>query len=175
MAPFLKRLNVEPNVLTFLGFAVTVLAAFFLASNLAVGGVLVLLGGALDMLDGMVARAKGKITEFGAFLDSVLDRYSDALVFLAVSWNLGSKGETAGAFLGLGTMVGAFIVSYARARAEGLGKKCTTGLMERPERIMLIVFGAFTGWMTEVLLIMFFLTHFTAVQRIWHVWKTTGK
>jgi phosphatidylglycerophosphate synthase len=76
-----------------------------------------------------------------------------------------------GAFLCIGTMIGALIISYTRARAEGLGINCQTGLMERPERIILMAFGAITGWVVPVMWIMLILTHVTVIQRIHHVWK----
>jgi len=133
--------------------------------------VLILTGGLFDMLDGVSARVNNKVTRFGAFLDSVLDRYSDAFLFLSIAWYLASKGEHNGVFLSLGTLVGAFLISYARARAEGLGEECKTGIMERPERIILLIFALLTGWLVPILWIMFVLTHVTVIQRVYHVWK----
>lgn len=150
----------------------TTLAAVVLTRNLRVGGILILVGGLLDMFDGIVARTNGKVTSFGAFLDSVLDRFSDGFVFLALAWYLGSKGDHTGVFLSLGTMLGALLISYTRARAEGLGKECKTGLMERPERIILLILGTLTGWIVPILWLMFFLTHLTVFQRIRHVYKS---
>ena len=117
----------------------------------------------------------GKTTKFGAFLDSVLDRYSDAFIFLSLSYYLAAKGDHTGAFLSLGTLVGAFLISYARARAEGLGESCHTGIMERPERLILLIFATLTGWVVPVLWIMIVLTHVTAAQRIFHVWKRLNR
>lgn len=169
LSPLARRLNVNPNVITVLGFLVTSLAAYALSSDLRLGGMLVVAGGFLDMLDGAVARANGSVTEFGAFLDSVLDRYSDAFLFLGLAWYLGSRGDHLGVALSLGTLVGAMLISYARARAEGLGRECKVGIMERPERLVLLVFGALTGWVVPVLWVMLVLTHITVVQRILHV------
>jgi phosphatidylglycerophosphate synthase len=101
----------------------------------------------------------------------VLDRYSDAFLFLAISWYFIEKGNLTGAYLSLGTLVGAFLISYSRARAEGLGKSCYTGIMERPERIILLAFATITGWLLPILWIMLALTHFTVIQRIHHTWK----
>jgi phosphatidylglycerophosphate synthase len=137
--------------------------------NIKIGGALILIGGIFDMLDGMVARTRGTTSKFGAFLDSVLDRYSDAFLFLSFAWYLAAQGDHTGAFLSLGTLVGAFLVSYARARAEGLGEPCHTGIMERPERIILLIFAALTGWFDPVLWVMLVLTHVTVLQRIYHV------
>ena len=166
-----ERIPFSPNSLTIIGFLITVLAAFIIPSNIRLGGIVILIGGLFDMFDGIVARIGGKTTKFGAFLDSVLDRYSDAFLFLAIAWYLAGKGNHTGAFLSLGTLVGAFLISYARARAEGLGKSCHTGIMERPERIILLAFAAITGWVVPILWIMLVLTHITVAQRVYHVWR----
>jgi len=175
LGPIVKRIPLSPNTLTAIGFLITFAAALAIPHNLRLGGILILSGGLFDLLDGISARITGKATKFGAFLDSVLDRYSDAFLFLSISYYLAAKGNHMGAFLSLGTLVGAFLVSYARARAEGLGESCQTGIMERPERIILLIFGTLTGWLTPVLWIMLILTHATVVQRILHVWMATKK
>jgi phosphatidylglycerophosphate synthase len=166
-----KRIPLNPNTLTVTGFIITVIAALVLPSHIKLGGLLILCGGVFDILDGIVARTKGKTTKFGAFLDSVLDRFSDALLFLSVAWHFAKSGNDTGAFVCLATLVGAFFISYIRARAEGLGESCHTGLMERPERVVLLAFGAITGWLLFVLWIMLVLTYITVIQRIHHVWK----
>jgi phosphatidylglycerophosphate synthase len=171
LEPLARKVRFDPNVITVAGFVVTALGALVVAKHLFLGGLVIGVGSLLDMFDGVVARAQGKESRFGAFLDSVLDRYADALIFIGLAWYLGGKGDHTGALLCLGTWVGAFAVSYARARAEGLDIKCETGIMERPERIVLLVFGALTGWIVQVLWIMFFLTHYTALQRVYHVWR----
>jgi phosphatidylglycerophosphate synthase len=166
-----KRIPLSPNALTIVGFLITAVAAFMIPQSIRLGGILILIGGIFDVFDGVVARTRGQITHFGAFLDSVLDRYSDAFLFLAISWYFVGKGNLTGAYLSLGTLVGAFIISYSRARAEGLGKSCYTGIMERPERIILLAFATITGWLLPVLWIMLVLTHITVLQRVYHVWK----
>jgi phosphatidylglycerophosphate synthase len=168
-----KRIPFSPNTLSIAGFLITVLAVFVIPQNIKLGGGLILIGGIFDMLDGTVARTKGKTSKFGAFLDSVLDRYSDAFLFLSISYYLAANGNHTGSFLSLGTLVGAFLISYARARAEGLGESCHTGIMERPERIILLIFATMTGWLVPVLWVMLVLTHITVIQRVYHVWKTT--
>jgi phosphatidylglycerophosphate synthase len=168
-----KRIPLSPNTLTIIGFLITSGAAFIITKNLRLGGIAILIGGIFDTLDGVVARTKGKASKFGAFLDSVLDRYSDAFLFIAISWYLVGKGNLLGAYLSLGTLVGAFLISYTRARAEGLGESCHTGIMERPERIIALAFATITGWLMPILWIMFVLTHITVLQRIYHVWKAT--
>jgi len=166
-----KRIPLEPNTLTITGFLLTLVASYVLISDLRFGGLLVLAGGLFDILDGVVARVNKKTSKFGAFLDSVLDRYSDALILIAIALNLGKGNDRTGVFLCIGTLVGAFLISYSRARAEGLGEKCTYGILERPERIILISFGAITGLIMPVLWLMVILTHFTVLQRIFHVWR----
>jgi phosphatidylglycerophosphate synthase len=168
-----KRIPLSPNTLTIIGFLITSGAAFIITKNLRLGGIVILIGGIFDAFDGVVARTKGKATKFGAFLDSVLDRYSDAFLFIAISWYLMERGNLTGAYLSLGTLVGAFLISYTRARAEGLGESCHTGIMERPERIIVLAFATITGWLMPILWIMFVLTHITVLQRIYHVWKAT--
>jgi phosphatidylglycerophosphate synthase len=167
--PLARKISIHPNFITVLGFLVTAMAGFVLSRDLRLGGLLVIVGGFFDMLDGAVARINGRVTDFGAFLDSVLDRYSDAFLFLGLAWYLGSGGEYLGAVLSIGTLVGALLISYARARAEGLGKDCKVGIMERPERIVLLVLAALTGWVVPVLWVMLVLTHLTVIQRILHV------
>jgi len=166
-----RRIPLSPNTLTVIGFLITVIAALVIPYHLRLGGLLVLLGGVFDMLDGIVARTTGKTTKFGAFLDSVLDRFSDAVLFLAVAWYFVRVDNYTGAMVCLGTLIGAFLISYIRARAEGLGTSCHTGLMERPERVVLLAFGAITGWILPVMWIMLVLTYITVMQRIYHVWK----
>src|SRR4030043_21916 len=175
LSPIAKRIPLSPNSLTIIGFLITAIAALVIPHHIKLGGILILIGGMFDMLDGIVARTRGKTTRFGAFLDSVLDRYSDAFLFLAIAWYLAEKGNHTGAFLSLGTLVGAFLISYARARAEGIGESCHTGIMERPERIILLIFATLTGWIMPVLWIMLVLTHITVIQRIFHVWRLMNR
>jgi CDP-diacylglycerol--glycerol-3-phosphate 3-phosphatidyltransferase len=172
LTPVAKKIGMSPNSISVAGFLTTTLAAAAFTWDLRVGAYLLLLGSTMDMLDGVVARVNDKVTDFGAFLDSVLDRYSDAFVFIGISWYFHRDGNLLGVALSLGTLVGAFLTSYARARAEGMGRECKVGLLERPERIVLVAFGALTGWMIEVLWVMLFLTHLTVVQRMRHVHKS---
>ncbi len=171
LKPVLKYIPFSPNVLTITGFLITSAAAIVILHNIKLGGILIFLGGIFDMLDGMVARIKGETSRFGAFLDSVLDRYSDAFLFLSIAWYLAGKGDHIGALLSLGTLIGAFIISYTRARAEGLGESCQIGIMERPERIILLIIATLTGCIVPILWIMLILTHLTAIQRIFYVRK----
>ena len=169
-----RKIPLHPNTLSLIGFIITLLAAYMLTKNLRIGGVLILVGGGFDVLDGVVARVHKKSSTFGAFLDSVLDRYSDAFILMAIALYVGRQNDFSGVLLCVGILVGAFLISYTRARAEGLGEECRHGLMERPERIILISFGAITGLLAPVLWIMLILTHVTVVQRIYYVWRRTS-
>jgi phosphatidylglycerophosphate synthase len=171
LSPIARAIPVSPDALTVIGFLVTAVAAFVLSRNLFWGGVLILFGGVFDTLDGAVAREQGRVSAFGAFLDSLLDRYSDGLLFVGVAWFMWSGGNTTGVLLSLGSLLGAYGISYARARAEGLGMECKVGVMERTERVVLLVFGCFTGWMMPVLWVLFIGTHVTVLQRAVHVYR----
>jgi len=168
-----RNIPFSPNSLSVTGFLITLFACYILSLDLLVGGILILVGAAFDMLDGVVARTNNKITRFGAFLDSVLDRYSDAAIFLAIAYNLRSASHMSGVLLCMGTLLGSFMVSYSRARAEGLGEECKYGLMERPERIILVSAGAISGFIVPALWVLVVLTNFTVMQRIYYVWNAT--
>ncbi|MCC6346373.1 MAG: CDP-alcohol phosphatidyltransferase family protein [Nitrospirales bacterium] len=171
LEPLARRISVSPNILSILGFLITVAAAGVLPFHPRSGGLLILLGGFFDMLDGIVARTNGKRTTFGAFFDSTLDRYSDSLLFLAVAWYFFNASNLAGVLLTIGGLVGSLLISYVRARAEGLGLDCHVGLLERPERIVLLAAGCMAGWLFPVAVALFLLSHITVVQRILYVRK----
>jgi len=166
-----RTFEVNPNTVTIAGFFVTVIASIVLTKNLFLGGILIVLGSFFDMFDGISARMYNKVTEYGAFLDSVVDRYSDAVLLTGFAWYFIEKGSIAGALLSVGTMVGALLVSYVRARAESLGKECKTGLMERPERITFMSLAALTGLVMPFMVALFVLTHYTVIQRVYYVKK----
>lgn len=179
----LIRRRVHPNVVTTAGFLVTISAgiAFFLG-HVRIGGFLVLIGGIFDILDGQVARGTGLASPFGSFYDSTLDRISEIVVFLGV-FSLYGGGHPDFPYPWMIYVValalaGSLMVSYTRARAEALGLDCKVGLMQRPERVVLIGVSAmlFGGsWeglvLTGVLLIMAVLTNFTTFQRIVWVYR----
>ncbi|MEW6116227.1 MAG: CDP-alcohol phosphatidyltransferase family protein [Nitrospirota bacterium] len=173
LAPLAKRISLSPNSLSIIGFLITTVAAVTIPFSIRTGGLLILLGGFFDMLDGIVARTNGKNTLFGAFLDSTLDRYSDAFIFLAVAWSFFEQGALSAMLLTLGSLIGALLVSYVRARAEGIGIECHLGLMERPERVVLLATGCIiTGWLPSIMVLLFIFSHLTVLQRIVHVNKT---
>ena len=117
------------------------------------------------MLDGALARRSGKSSPFGAFLDSTLDRASEAIVLAGVAYLLSSRGQSVDAALVVLALMGSFLVSYTRARAESLGVECKVGIMSRPERIILIALGLFFDVLPYAIYIMLALTVFTVVQR----------
>ncbi len=178
LAPIANILSLNgilsPNSLTLTGFLINLIAsASFIFQLPKLAGILILLAGSFDLLDGILARNSGKTTRFGAFLDSVLDRYSDAALFGGLMVYYISNNSILYTLVTFGVMLGSFLISYTRARAEGLGIDCNIGLMERPERIILLSAGAITGLLEETLWILLVLTHITAIQRIYHIWKAT--
>lgn len=168
-----RRVPLSPNAVTIIGFFITGIAAVSIPFNLLLGGFLIILGGLFDTLDGVMARVTNRSTKFGAFLDSTLDRYSDSFIFMAIAWYFFREGNNAGVLFSLGSLVGALLISYARARAEGLGIGCSVGLMERPERVVLLSVGCVTGWLFPVIVLLFFTSHFTVIQRMVHVYRET--
>ena len=164
LSPFIRKIKISPNAVTITGFAITSVGAFILALNFLAGGIVVILGSLMDVMDGMVARVNEKTSALGAYLDSVLDRYSDGFIFLGVAYHL--RTSPSGVFLSLGTLIGAYLVSYTRARAEGLGAECKVGIMERTERIIVITAGALSGLIIPALWALFIFTHITVSQRI---------
>ena len=162
----------NPNVFTFLGFFATLLASYLILEECWVlSGLSIILSGIFDLFDGVIARKLVKVTAFGGFLDSVLDRYSDLFLLLSLQILYLKRGDSflviLTSFVGIGTV----LVSYARARAEAVNISCTIGLMERAERIILLSAGALFGWMEPMLWVLAILTHFTVLQRIHYVWK----
>jgi len=173
-ARLLVRLGVSPNSLTIAGLLLNFLVAYVLASgHPVVGGVLLLLVNAFDMLDGSVARLSGKVTRFGAMLDSTLDRYSEALFFLGIMGWLSTRGDTTTLLAAYIAIIGSLMVSYTRARAEGLGLRGEVGWLPRPERIILIgVALLFHQYLlAPVLWLLAVLTNVTAAQRVLYAKK----
>ncbi len=158
---------INPNYLTFIGFLINGGAAVLLALGLwKVAGAAVLLGGLFDMLDGAVARAQGRVTAFGAFFDSVMDRYSDSVLLMGIIFFYAYSSRPSLVMLATVATIGSLLVPFARARAETVIPSCKVGIMERPERVILIAAGAVFDWMVPVLWILTVLTHVTVIQRI---------
>ncbi len=174
LAVALARAGIQANWLTYAGFLLNVGVAVLVGQGwLLLAGALFLVVNALDFLDGAVARAAGTAGAYGAFLDSVLDRYSEAVVFVGlVIWFYRVDDPLALLATAL-ALVGSFLVSYCRARAEGLGLDCEVGLLQRPERIVVLGIGMMLHEyaLLPVLVALAILTNFTAAQRIRHVAK----
>ena len=175
--PIVKMLcktGVTPNVLTVTGFLVSVAAAAALAKGyFLAGGLLVLFSGVFDLLDGPLARARGQTTQFGAMLDSSLDRLSEAAVFLGLLIHYANQGSTWEILLPYIAFVGSVMVSYIRARSEGLGIKCEVGVFTRAERVIVLAAGLIIShWISHAvpvtLGILATLAFVTVIQRLFH-------
>ncbi len=181
--PIAKAIPLSPNALTLIGLIISVVsAAAFARGELIMGGVLILVSGVFDILDGAVARANGRMTSFGGFLDSVCDRYADAVVFIGIMYGALAGSISAHALLGISlwlwcamALIGSLLVSYTRARAEGAGvENMDVGIAERPERMILLSVGAFSGLIAWAIVVIVILTHITIIQRILYAKKHLG-
>jgi CDP-diacylglycerol--glycerol-3-phosphate 3-phosphatidyltransferase len=170
---FLANLGFTPNKLTVIGVILNIIVAIIIAADYPrLGGVLLLLASAFDMLDGAVARATGLTTRFGGFLDSTLDRYSEVFVYFGVLiYLLDTDDAKLGSMLVFVSAVGAILISYARARAEAAGYGASVGLVARPERIIALSLGLILAHPLWALWFLAVATHLTAVTRITHVWR----
>ena len=172
----LARLGVTPNALTVAGFAINVLAGVLIGLNqLLLGGlVMVVVAMPLDALDGSLARATGKQTRFGAFFDSVLDRFAEAALLVGLAAYFMQQGDLLSALVAFAAMVGSFMVSYTRARAEGLGLECKVGLFSRLGRVILMAAGLILNLPVIMVWLLAVLSLATAIQRIVHVYRTAA-
>jgi CDP-diacylglycerol--glycerol-3-phosphate 3-phosphatidyltransferase len=162
----------NPNSFTIMGFLATLIASVLILKGLWVAaGLMIILSGLFDLFDGVIARKSGKVTALGGFLDSVLDRYSDLLLLLALLIYYLNKGNSALVILTFFVAIGTVLIPYVRAKAESIQIPCTVGLMERAERIILLSAGALFQWMEPILWILAILTHFTVFHRIYYVWR----
>jgi CDP-diacylglycerol--glycerol-3-phosphate 3-phosphatidyltransferase len=160
-------LRIHPNVLTLVGVLINVVAAWALAvDRFILAGVIMIVANIFDFIDGKVAQATGTSSEFGAFWDSTLDRFSDLALFLGLVYLYATLGRPDYVMITALTLVFSIMTSYARARAESLIEKCKVGFMERPERIVLLMIGAFTNRMAGVLWVILVLSVVTVANRI---------
>jgi len=174
VAGALGRMGLTPNMLTLIGLALIFVTAVVIALGYTtLGGALFLLSGVFDALDGTLARLTNRKTRFGAFLDSTSDRYADAAILFGMMVPFLRAGQPTQVILAFVAVVGSVLVSYTRARAEGLGLECKVGLLTRLERFIIIAVGLLFNWVTPVLWVMAVLTNFTAIQRIVYVWQVT--
>jgi CDP-diacylglycerol--glycerol-3-phosphate 3-phosphatidyltransferase len=176
--------RISPNTLTFIGLIINVIAAFFFgfarANNYVrmflYAGLVIIAAGLFDMVDGRVARQTHQVTVFGAFFDSVIDRYSDVALFFGLLVYYARADRLFYVFLAAFVMVTSLMVSYTRARAEALIGSCKVGFMERPERVVLIILGAlFNRWgaMAPVLWVLAVLSTITVIHRIRYTYEQT--
>ncbi len=174
----LNSYGITPNTITLIGFVLTILSAIIIATGyFFVGGLVLGVAALFDMLDGVLARLS-KPSKFGAFLDSTLDRYSESFSFLGLVYYYltfaNARNELSLIFF---ILIGSLMVSYTRARAEALNIECKVGLLQRPERLVILIVGLLSYWvfpivLTVALWILAIFTNVTALQRIYDVyWK----
>jgi len=175
----LARIN--PNILTFLGLVIDIVAAFFFGYATSenqqrmffYAGLVIIGAGFFDLVDGRVARASNRVTQFGAFFDSVVDRYSDVAMFFGLLVYYARANRFFYVVLVAVVMVSCVMVSYTRARAESLIGSCKVGFMERPERLVLVILGALFNRMAPVLWVIAVLSNITVAHRIYYTWQQT--
>src|ERR687896_1148510 len=160
-------LRIHPNILTFIGVLINVAAACALGlGRFVTAGVIMVVANIFDSIDGKVARELQAVSKFGGFWDSVIDRFSDISLFIGLIFLYSEMRRTDYVMIAALAMMFAIMTSYTRARAESLIKKCKVGFMERPERIVLFMIGAFTNRMAAVLWVILILSIFTVADRI---------
>lgn len=177
---FCSRLGIHPHVLTTVGLVVSLWAGFLFGLGLfRWAGLLVLLAGIFDMLDGHTARISGKKSHFGALFDSTIDRYAEVVVFIGLAVFYLNQPHPAMVIIILLAISGSMMVSYVKARAEGLNMECRVGLLQRPERIVYLSFGALLfGQHLLFQIVLGFIavfTNITALQRLRYIYVTVNK
>lgn len=171
----LDRWNVSPDWVTLTGLVLTLgVAALAALGEIRWAGLAYIFAGACDSLDGALARVSGKGSRFGAFLDSTLDRLEESIVFIGLAIYYSRVGGRWEIPVILIATVGSLMVSYTRARAEGLGVACKDGLMTRPVRVLLMVVGMLVNQVFIALIVLAVTSLFTMLQRIYLVWRMTG-
>lgn len=168
----LVRRGVSANAITLAGFVVACLAgASFALGRFPLGGALILLAGACDVFDGAVAKRSGRVTAFGGFLDSCLDRYSDVVLLGGAGLYYAANGPLRNTALALLATGGSILTSYSRARAENIGVSCTVGFWERSERTFMLMMGGLFCRMPSILWELAIFANITAAHRILHTWR----
>ena len=170
-----QRLNLSPSAVTVGGFLLACVGSYFIYSESVLLGVFFLLLGAFaDSIDGAIARRSNKVSPFGAFLDSTMDRFSDAAPFIALGLKFSNYADEIGVLLSFLALISSFGVSYTRARAESLGVQGLGGVFERTERWVVLILGLLTGFIKESLFIIFVGSTLTIIQRILETKKKLG-
>lgn len=168
------RLGLSPDVVTIAGTLLVALAAWQAAQgHFLIAGLILILGMPLDVLDGAIARASNRKSRFGALLDSTLDRYADGFMLLGLATYFSTKGQQVEMVISVLALIGAYAVSYVRARAEGLNIPCKEGWFSRVERTVVLIAALLTGWVTLGVIILAIGNHLTALQRIVLVYRAT--
>jgi len=172
---WLSRLGMTANMATILGFLLNAgVAAVIASGHPRIGGVLLLIASAFDMVDGAIARSTNSVSKFGGFFDSTVDRYSEIVVYIGVLVWLNQTGDDhLGAILVLVAATGALMISYARARAEAIGYGASVGLAARPERVVVLAACLIINQPLWALWVLAIVTHITAVWRMVYVWRQT--
>ena len=168
----LSKSGITPNALTLINLALNIVAAYVIATgHFLPGGVLVLVAGLFDLLDGALARFTKQTTKFGAILDSTADRISEAALLCGLLiWYL-ARGDSLEIVLIFAVLIGSFLVSYVRARAEGLGWQCQVGLFTRAERVIVLAIGLLINQIFIALWVLAAFVFITVVQRLVYLWK----
>jgi CDP-diacylglycerol--glycerol-3-phosphate 3-phosphatidyltransferase len=174
------RTPITPNMITCLGFVLTLgAAALIVTDHLFAAGFVVLIAGFFDMIDGALARNTNRVTQFGAVLDSTLDRLSEGALMLSILFIYASEQSTLGIIIVSLALIGSLLVSYIRSRAEALGIACEVGIFTRPERIVVLSLGLLLSRIDYILIVTLgviaFFSIITASQRLLYVWQQTKK
>ena len=170
VSSFLLKTGLTPNIVTLLGFIGNVGAALFIANGkFIMGGVIASLSGMFDAVDGTMARLSGEPSKFGCLFDSLMDRYSEMVLLFSILVYFSSTNNRTGIILVYLALCGSFLVSYIRARAEGLGVEVKVGILTRVERLFVLVLSLFFNQPLIGVLILALLGNFTALQRLWFV------
>src|SRR6202142_320069 len=174
LAGLLAPTGIPPNFITWAALCLNLWAGILFAQGrFAAGGGMMMLAGVCDLLDGPVARRQKRVSMFGGFLDSILDRYADLILFLGLLVYFASVNRFLYAVLAGAAMAGAVMVSYAKARAESLVPATDVGFWDRPERLLLMILGALVNHMPLVLWILAIGPNLTVIHRIYETWKQT--
>jgi CDP-diacylglycerol--glycerol-3-phosphate 3-phosphatidyltransferase len=171
---FFKNKVINPNIFTIAGMVFAIISSFCIALGfLLFGAIFLFVSGFFDLMDGALARNTGNVTIFGAFLDSVFDRYSDLFIMFGLFIFFAMQGDTLYAILTFFASIGIAIIPYAKARAEASSIQCNTGILERPERLIILFIGLLFNLLPYVVIVLAVLTHVTVIQRILFVKKST--
>jgi len=173
---FFRDSSINPNIFTILGALFGYVCCVYIALGYPlISGIALLLSGFFDLLDGALARVSKRVTPFGGFLDSVLDRYTDLFVLYGISIYFLRQSEVIYSVITIMASIGVAIIPYAKARAEAASLRCNTGILERPERIIILLIGLFFNLLPYAVIVTAVLSHITVIQRIVFVWRESNK